>query len=50
MDWLLEIIDLGIEGYTQYEQKEILKKQLENITKIITLTVVLFFTYKILKG
>jgi hypothetical protein len=50
MDYLLQIFNYGVEGYKAYETKEIAKKQLDNLFKLLTLLVAMYFLYKIIRG
>lgn len=50
MDYVFQILEYGIEGYKAYETKKFAEKQLFQIYKIITLFIVSYFAYKIIRG
>lgn len=50
MDDILQIFTYALEGYKTYETKEIAKKQMDNLFKLLTLFVIAYFTYKIIRG
>lgn len=50
MDDLLKIFGYGVEGYKIYETKEIAKKQMDNLFKFLSLFVVMYFLYKMIRG
>ncbi len=50
MDYILQIFQSGIEGYKIYETKEIAKKQMDNLFKLLTLLVIAYFTFRIVRG
>lgn len=50
MDYIYQIIEYGVEGYKIYETKEFAREQLSKIYKIITLFIISYFLYKIIRG
>lgn len=50
MDNILQIFQYGIEGYKVYETKEIAKKFQSDLFKLLTLLVVSYFLFRIIRG
>lgn len=50
MDNILQIFQYGVEGYKIYETKELAKKIQTDLFKLLTLFVLMYFLYKIIRG
>lgn len=50
MNDILQLFYYGLEGYKAYETKEFANKLRADLFKLLTLFVLMYFTYKIIRG